>query len=94
MTPDRVVIHKTTNYQPEEERGFRTAAKDRVANCDLIWLRNTSFRVVRKGTEEPWRGTLCSLDGHSYLFTSGYIPWWNEFPGMNIPAPLEILSSQ
>ena len=90
VTPDRVVIHKTTNYQPEEERGFRTAAKDRVANCDLIWLRNTSFRVVRKGTEEPWRGTLCSLDGHSYLFTSGYIPWWNEFPGMHIPAPLEI----
>lgn len=90
VTPDRVVIHKTTHYQPEEVEGFQKGAKDRVANCDLIWIRNTSFRIVRKGTEEPWRGTLCSVDGHNYLFTSGYIPWWNEYPGMHIPAPLEI----
>lgn len=90
VSPDRVVIHKTTHYQPEEEAGFMQGAKGRVANCDLIWLRSTSFRIVRKGTEEPWRGTLCSVDGHNYLFTSGYIPWWNEYPGMHIPAPLEI----
>lgn len=90
VKPDRVVVHKTTHYQPEEESGFRSGAKDRVASCDLIWLRSTAFRIVRKGTEEPWRGTLCSIDGHNYLFTSGYVPWWNEFPGMHIPAPLEI----
>ncbi|WP_299631770.1 hypothetical protein [uncultured Roseobacter sp.] len=90
VSPDRVVVHKTTHYQPEEETGFRKVADGRIANCDLVWLRNTSFRVVRKGTEEPWRGTLCSLDQHDYLFTSGYVPWWNEFPGMHIPAPLEI----
>lgn len=90
VRPDRVVVHKTTNYQPEEESGFRDAAQDRVSACDLIWLRNTPFRAVRKGTEEPWRGTLCRLDEHSYLFTGGYVPWWNEYPGMHIPAPLEL----
>lgn len=94
VRPDRVVVHKTSNYQPEEVSGFKDATHDRVAACDLIWLKSTPFRVVRKGTEEPWRGTLCTLDEHSYLFTGGYVPWWNEYPGMHIPAPLEIGSAE
>ena len=38
-------------------------------------LRQTPFRLVRKGTEEPWRGTLCQIENETYLFTSGYVPW-------------------
>ena len=53
-------------------------------------MRSTAFRMVRKGLEEPWRGTLCTLKDQSYLFTGGYVPWWNEYPGMHIPAPLEV----
>ena len=34
MTPGRVVIHKTTTYQPEEIAGFKAAAKDKVAVLD------------------------------------------------------------
>lgn len=90
VRPDRVVVHKTTTYQPEEETGFQSAAKDRVAACDLVWIRSTPFRVIRKGTQEPWRGTLCSINDQRYLFTSGFVPWWNEYPGMHIPAPVEI----
>lgn len=93
VMPDRVVIHKTTGYQPEELKGFAAAAKNRVATVDYVWMRATSFRMVRKGLEEPWRGTLCTLTDQSYLFTGGYVPWWNEYPGMHIPAPLEIGSA-
>lgn len=93
VLPSRVVVHKTSLYQPEEERGFRSAAEDRVAVCDLIWMRSTSFRLIRKGTQEPWRGTLCTIGDESYLFTSGYVPWWDEYPGPHIPAPLQIGSS-
>lgn len=90
VLPSRVVIHKTTMYQPEEETGFRQVAEERVPVCDLVWLRSTAFRLIRKGTQEPWRGTLCTLGDESYLFTSGYVPWWDEYPGPHIPAPLEI----
>jgi hypothetical protein len=90
VMPDRVVIHKTTTYQPEEIAGFKAAAKDRVAVVDYVWMRSTAFRMVRKGFEEPWRGTLCTLKDQFYLFTGGYVPWWNEYPGMHIPAPLEV----
>ena len=57
-------------------------------------MRSTPFRVIRKGREEPWRGTLCRFDDKNYLFTSGYVPWWNEYPGAHIPAPLEIGSAR
>ena len=46
----RIVIHKTSQYQPEEEAGFRKAAAARVPVADLIWLRSTAFRLIRKGT--------------------------------------------
>ncbi len=93
VQPKRVVVHKTSIYQGEEEKGFRDAAKGVVPGCDLVWLRQTPFRLVRKGSEEPWRGTLCRIEGESYLFTSGYVPWWDEFPGAHIPAPIQIGSA-
>jgi hypothetical protein len=90
MLPVRVVVHKTSLYEPEEEAGFRGAAEARVPVCDLIWMRSTAFRLIRRGTQEPWRGTLCTVGDETYLFTSGYVPWWDEYPGPHIPAPLEL----
>lgn len=90
VMPARVVVHKTSVYQPEEEAGLRRAAEVRVPVCDLIWMRSTAFRLIRKGTQEPWRGTLCTIGDEHYLFTSGYVPWWDEYPGPHIPAPLQI----
>jgi hypothetical protein len=90
MLPARVVVHKTSMYQPEEERGFRSAAEAHVPACDLVWMRSTAFRLIRKGMQEPWRGTLCTVGDESYLFTSGYVAWWDEYPGPHIPAPLQI----
>jgi len=29
-------------------------------------------------------------DAYSEHDESGYVPWWNEYPGMHIPAPLEL----
>ena len=90
LLPKRIVVHKTSTYQPEEEKGFRRAVKGSVPGCDLVWLRQTPFRLVRKGAEEPWRGTLCQIEGESFLFTSGYVPWWDEFPGAHIPSPIQL----
>jgi hypothetical protein len=90
MLPGRVVIHKTSTYQPEEEEGFRSVAESEVSACELMWMRSTAFRLIRKGMQEPWRGTLCNVGEESYLFTSGYVAWWDEYPGPHIPAPLEI----
>jgi len=53
----------------------------------------TGFRLLRKGKIGPFRGTFCSAKNDTFLFTSGYVPWWREYPGPHIPAPLQIGSS-
>jgi hypothetical protein len=88
--PSRIVVHKTSMYQPEEESGFRMGAHGSVPAVDLVWFRNTPFRLIRKGFQEPWRGTFCHVGDERYLFTSGYVPWWNEYPGPHIPAPVQL----
>ena len=93
VAPDRVVVHKTTSYEAEEIAGFRKGTQHAVAACDLIWMRETSFRLVRRGSEEPQRGTLCTVGDETYLFTVGRVPWWGEYPGPHIPAPLQIGSA-
>jgi hypothetical protein len=45
---------------------------------------------VRRGLQEPWRGTVCTAGEETYLFTSGYVPWWSEYPGPYIPAPVQV----
>jgi len=91
MPPRRIVVHKTSRYQPEEQEGFKAAALKRVPVCDLVWLGETSFRLLRKGMQEPWRGTYCSIgSSEHYLFTTGYVPYWDEYPGPHVPAPLQI----
>jgi hypothetical protein len=90
-TPARLVIHKTSRYEPSEVTGFRDTALARVASCDLVWMAPTGFRLLRRGMQPPRRGTLCRVGKSRYfLFTTGYVDWWAEYPGPHIPAPLEI----
>ncbi len=89
--PSRVVVHKTSRYQPEEVAGFRDALLADVAGCELVWLGPTGFRLLRRGMQEPSRGTLCTVgEDRHYLFTTGFVAEWAEYPGPHIPAPLEI----
>ncbi len=62
-----------------------------VPDTSLVWMRSTGFRLLRRGMQEPWRGTLCRVgDERNFLFTTGFVKWWDEYPGPHIPAPLEI----
>jgi hypothetical protein len=88
--PDKLVIHKTSLYQPEEVEGFNSSLTQ-VPSCELVWLSPTGFRLLKKGTQEPNRGTLCTIqDRQHFLFTTGFVDWWREYPGPHIPAPLEM----
>ena len=88
--PNRVVVHKTSTYQPEEIEGIESGLSNHVPLKDLVWFRPTGLRLIRKGKIEPERGTLIRIEGkRTYLYTTGYISWWQEYPGPHIPAPLE-----
>jgi hypothetical protein len=91
VLPTKLVIHKTSRFEPEEKEGFQSALKNIVPGYELVWFAPSPFRLLRRGQQPPERGTLCTLeDKEHFLFTTGYIEKWQEYPGPHIPSPLEI----
>jgi hypothetical protein len=92
--PSRVVLHKTTQFTGDERRGF-SETFDQIPVVEFINIAPSDFRLVQRSAYPPKRGTLCRInDDATYLFTTGYIPEWQTYPGMHIPAPLKILTDR
>jgi hypothetical protein len=89
--PSRVVVHKTSRYWPEELEGFKRAVGD-IQRFDFLTLERLDLRFMRLGQEPPIRGTVITLEPRHYLlFTVGYVPFLGLYPGMRVPAPLEVV---
>ena len=92
--PQRVVLHKTSRFNDTEQEGFRHAFRD-IPLVELIHIniRQTSFRLLKYGGYPPRRGLLCTVNkAATYLFTTGYMPEWETYPGPHIPAPVRLMS--
>lgn len=87
--PERVVIHKSSEYWPEESKGFETSLQD-IKKVDLITISNSNVRFYRLGQLPVVRGTFINLLGKNYLYNVGYVPCLEEYPGARIPSPIEI----
>ncbi len=88
--PQRVVVHKTSRYEPSERAGFE-AALSNVSQYDLVALSPTSeVRLIRAGQYPPLRGTAFTVGDTSYLYTSGYLPILGRYPHGHVPSPLQI----
>jgi hypothetical protein len=88
--PQRVVVHKTSRYEPQEQAGFE-AALSKVSQYDLVALSPSSeVRLIRAGQYPPLRGTAFTVGDTSYLYTSGYLPILGRYPHGHVPSPLQI----
>jgi len=91
--PSRLVLHKTSRYQPEEIEGFTSATGGKVPSIEMVWMRPTGFRLISDRKSEVERGMFIDVERERrYLFTTGYVTWWKEYPGPHVPSPLEIAS--
>ena len=89
--PNRVVIHKTSRYWPEELEGFQSALGE-VHSHDFLALERRGIRFFRLGKEPPVRGTVIQLGSRNYLiYTQGYVPFMRQYPGPRIPYPIEVV---
>lgn len=89
--PARVVIHKSSSYTPDEDSGFRLAAKSRsVDELDMTWVTlSEGMRLFRPGAAPPLRGTHVVLDSDaSVLYTKGSVDFYSTYPGAYVPQPL------
>lgn len=89
--PRRVVIHKSSRFDPAERDGFEQVLRKRVSQYDLVALCPVSdVRLIRKGKNPPLRGTYFRVGDTFFLYTTGYIPDLGEYPHGHVPSPLQI----
>lgn len=91
-TPARIVIHKTSMHTPGEIAGFKAAAaKERIEVVDLIAVARSFTRLFREGVYPPLRGTLLHLSAQrAILYLRGSVEFFEAYPGMYVPRPLEL----
>lgn len=94
--PARVVIHKTSKMNDGETEGFRgAAAEERIDTLDLLSMRRSFSRLFRDGTYPPLRGTLLHMDERtSLLYMRGSVNFFETYPGLYVPRPLEFLTEE
>ncbi len=91
QTPQRVVVHKTSRYWPEERKGITNALRKYVRRYDLIALEQQStVRLITTNKYPPLRGAHFSVEDIDYLYTTGYIAGLGQFHGMHVPSPIQI----
>lgn len=90
--PQRLVIHKSSNFSESEIDGFKRATtKHKINSVDLVTIMSSSLRLFRDNNYPPLRGTMCSIDSKNYiLYTRGFVNYFDTYPGSYIPDPLLI----
>lgn len=102
IAPNRVVVHKTTDFWTSSQHtdyaevegikdGIRKVLGDDVT-IDLVTVKSAGIKLLRRNGDYPvMRGTLLPLDQQTgILYTTGYIPYYETFPGQHIPHPIEV----
>jgi len=90
--PERIVVHKTSKFWPDELKGLRQAASS-VPYQTYVALGEYDVRFLRFMKKYPMlRGTLCTMDDASeaFLFTRGTLAIRKSYPGPYVPKPLVI----
>ena len=90
--PARLVVHKTSAYTENELQGVLSAANDvGVGVIDIIGIRRSLTRLLRKGTYPPLRGTYLELDDtRAIIYLRGSVDFFRTYPGLYVPRPLEL----
>jgi hypothetical protein len=85
-------VHKTSSYSDGERTGFEQAvAEAEISTHDLLHLRPSDLRLYRDGVYPPLRGTTLELESDEFIiYTKGSVPFFQTYPGMYIPRPLDV----
>jgi hypothetical protein len=85
------VVHKSSPFTPDELAGFRAGIERLgIGSSDLLSLRRARTKLFRLGSYPPQRGTLWSLERERHiLYTRGSVPFYETYPGLYIPRPIE-----
>jgi hypothetical protein len=85
--PKRVVIHKTSSFRADEVDGYVSVLHELGCEYDLVTLAKSGLRLLREGKYPVARGTCWEMEGLQFVYTKGFVPELNTYPGVHVPAP-------
>ncbi len=90
--PARVVVHKSSTFADDEVDGCEAAIKECGIECaDFVTVMDSDLALYRAGGYPPYRGTFWDIDDiRSVLYTRGSVWYYQTYPGMYVPRPIEI----
>lgn len=90
--PGRLVLHKSSNFNEAELKGFKSATTEmQVQAVDFLTIMDSDFRLFRKGIYPPYRGSHIELDKKTHLlYTRGSVKFYRTQTSLYIPQPIEI----
>jgi len=92
QTPQRVVVHKSSRFWPEEKAGFRKGLRGRVQQFDLLSLdtRQSLVRLITANIYPPLRGTRFTVGDVDYLYTTGFLADLGQYHSLHVPSPIRV----
>lgn len=90
--PARLVVHKSSNFTAEEIAGIEGAVQDlHINSVDFVTILDSRLRLFRDGNYPPFRGTLARVDDNRLLlYSRGSVWYYQTYPGLYVPQPIEL----
>lgn len=89
--PAELFVHGQTYLEQAEWEGFASAVPPETKLVGIRVRRQAEIKLFRYGSRPVLRGTaIITSPRHSYLWTSGFTPRLNTYPGREVPNPLTV----
>lgn len=89
--PKELFIHGQTFFNDEEWSGFESAVSSETKLVGIRIRRAGDTKIFRQGALPVIRGTSYIVsDSKAYLWTSGFVPELETYPGREVPNPLSV----
>jgi hypothetical protein len=89
--PAELFIHGQIDFGEGEWGGFSSTVPDETKLVGVKIRRQSEIKLFRFGTKPVLRGTAIVVsDRQAYLWTTGFTPRLETYPGREVPNPLTI----
>lgn len=90
--PRELFIHGQTWFEENEWAGFSSTVPDETKLVGIRIRRQNEIKLFRYGAKPVLRGTamISASNRMAYLWTVGFIPRLDTYPGREVPNPLTI----
>ena len=90
-SPTELFIHGKTRFNDDEWEGFKSVVPNETTLVGVRIRSTSELKLYRPGKMPVLRGTAyLSTKRKGYLWTKGFIPRLNTYPGWEVPNPLLI----